>query len=219
MSLSKQGKIEFNANQTSNQRGEYIMTQGMLPFQYENEKDTKKMTGFGGAGVYLDLFKALGLENLFDRKPGLNQGSQGYSDSEICLSFVLLHLLGGECVDDIDRLESDAGLAYLFKKYFKKKGGNRFRRPTERVFPSSSVLFRYLEKFDIGEEALHEKGIFPVGADQLAAFQSCNKELLARLQRNLPQKTATLDQDATLVEAAKNNRPCTVTKALRAISR
>jgi hypothetical protein len=38
-----------------------IMTQGILPFKYGNDKQKSNMTVFGGLPVYLDLLQAAGL--------------------------------------------------------------------------------------------------------------------------------------------------------------
>ncbi|MCH8844833.1 MAG: hypothetical protein IID61_17880, partial [SAR324 cluster bacterium] len=47
--------------QTYHQRGEVMVAQGVLPFQYEDEEGVKGMTALAGLPIYLDLFQAMGL--------------------------------------------------------------------------------------------------------------------------------------------------------------
>ncbi|MCP4718379.1 MAG: IS1380 family transposase, partial [Desulfobacteraceae bacterium] len=39
------------------------MTQGVLPFKYEREKNDTGMTALAGLPIYLDLAKVIGLSN------------------------------------------------------------------------------------------------------------------------------------------------------------
>ena len=83
------------------------MTQGIHPFKYENDKQKIEMTGFGGFPVYLDLVQAAGLSKSIDRNLKARSYSQGWTDSQVVMSLILLDLAGGDCVDDVNRLESD----------------------------------------------------------------------------------------------------------------
>jgi hypothetical protein len=182
------------------------MPQGLLGFQYEREKKEKGLTVFGGIGPYLDLFKALGVARLLDREVGMSQGDQGYRDSEIGIALILLNIVGGECVEDIDRLELDEGLRRLYRKLIRKRkcDDRRFRRRTERVFPSASVIFRYLERFSDGGEGLQGEAMIPAGVlEKQRLFCSLNRKVVGRFQGYMPERVATIDQDGTLVETYK----------------
>jgi len=48
------------------QRGEVIMTQNLLPFKYEIEKETQGLTGLAGLPAYLELACKMGLSNLLN---------------------------------------------------------------------------------------------------------------------------------------------------------
>jgi|TARA_B100000315_G_scaffold242454_1_gene264647 hypothetical protein len=43
------------------QRGEIIMTQGILPFKYEASREKTGMTSLGGLPLYMDLAHVMGL--------------------------------------------------------------------------------------------------------------------------------------------------------------
>ena len=78
------------------------MAQGILPFKYEVEKQESGMTAFGGLATYLDLAHGWGLWRSIDRHMKVRAGDQGWTDSEVVMSLILLNLAGGDCVEDVD---------------------------------------------------------------------------------------------------------------------
>ena len=46
----------------------------------------------------------------------VRKGGQGWTDSQIVLSLVLLNLAGGDCVDDVKIIEADDGFCEVLKK-------------------------------------------------------------------------------------------------------
>ena len=83
------------------------MAQGILPYKYEEEKQTSGMTSLAGLLPYLDLFSALGLGESISTH--LQVKIQGFTDEQIIISLILLNLAGGESVDDLRILEADEG--------------------------------------------------------------------------------------------------------------
>ena len=73
------------------------------------------------------------------------QGKQGWTDAESVLSLVMLNLVGGDCVKDVERLESDEGFCRLFGKAVRqglsRKGRmglkKRWRKEKNRSVPSN----------------------------------------------------------------------------------
>jgi len=133
---------------------------------------------------------------------------------ETVLSLAMLNLLGGQCVEDIERLESDEGFCRLLKKTLSRglsrKGltglKKRWRKEKTRSVPSSSSVLRYLsESHDEDQEQLGKPGkaFVPESKEALKGLCEVNKELVAFVQENRTEKTATLDMDATLVETDK----------------
>ena len=70
------------------------MRQGVLPFQYEQEKSPNGMTGLSGLVTYLELMHASGLKSSVERRVGLRERGQGWTDSQIVNSLILLNLVG-----------------------------------------------------------------------------------------------------------------------------
>ena len=72
------------------------MTQGVLPFKYEEEKTQSGMTALAGLPVYLDLAKVIGLSKFIQKYLTVRENSQGWTDSQMVMSLILLNLAGGE---------------------------------------------------------------------------------------------------------------------------
>jgi hypothetical protein len=193
-----------------------MMAQGELGFKYEVDHQGAGMTGMGGIGPYLDLACRSGMVRSIERHVRARQGEQGWTDAESVLSLVMLNLVGGDCVEDVDRLESDKGFCRLLSKAvsqgLSRKGRRglkkRWRKEKTRSVPSSSAVFRYLAEFHDGDqEGLREPGraFIPLPNEALKGLCKVNKDLVGFVQNNRAETTATLDMDATLVESEKAN--------------
>ncbi len=54
------------------------MTQGVLPFKYEEEKNDSGMTALAGLPVYLDLAKVIGLSKSIQQHLKIRTNGQGW---------------------------------------------------------------------------------------------------------------------------------------------
>lgn len=192
------------------------MTQILLPFQYEEEGQEDGRTALAGLPLYLDLARVLGLRESMGRHVGVRSGEQGWTDSQVVLSLILLNLAGGDCVEDVNVLEGDAGFCRLLRKAEtyglsrkkKRKLEDRLRKGRTRTVPSASAVFRYLRGFhdETQEECRRDKEAFiAVRNEHLRGLCGVNGDLLAGAQRSRREKVATLDMDATLVETHKKD--------------
>jgi len=136
------------------------MTQGVLPFKYEEEKKDTGMTALAGLPLYLDLAKVIGLSKSIQKHLKIRTNNQGWTDQQMVLSLVLLNLAGGSCVEDLKTLEADEGFCEILRKCelhgLKRKVRralkNRWRKEKKRSVPSPSAAFRYLSKFHEPEQ-------------------------------------------------------------------
>lgn len=189
------------------------MAQGLLAFQYEAEKSTVGTTALGGLPVYLDLVKACGLVASI-RDYVRVAGQQGWLDAQMTLALIFLNLAGGDCLDDLDRLEQDAGFAQVMREVergllLRKERlalKRRWRRPRTRAIPSPSATGAWLARFhDAQEESRREAGkaFIPALTESLRALWRVNQDLIGFLQTQRRETMATLDMDATLVATHK----------------
>lgn len=194
-----------------------MVSQALLPFQYREDTRSNGATALAGLGLYLDLVAAAGLRESIERHVRVRgRGGRGWTDAQLVLTTILLNLAGGDAVADVDGLEADEGFGLLLKRVEwhglprkeRRELERRWRKERERAVPSTSALFRYLEGFhDEAEEErrleVDEKAFIPRATDGLRGLGRVNAELIAFAQRVDPQRTATLDMDATLVESHK----------------
>jgi hypothetical protein len=143
-------------------------------------------------------------------------GKQGWTDGEVMMSLILLNLSGGQCVEDVDRLQADEGFCRILDKAVlyglsrkqRRAMKRRWRKEKGRSVPSASSVFRYLEAFHDGEqEGLREQGkaFIPAPNRHLRGFAKVNRDFLSFVQGKKREKVASLDMDATLVETGKGD--------------
>jgi hypothetical protein len=192
------------------------MAQGVLPYKYEEERTAGGMTALAGLPIYLDLASVLGVADFIRAHVHVRKSGQGWTDEQAVLSLMLLNLAGGDCVDDIRILEKDEGFCKVLgrvetkglTRQQRREMERRWRKERHRSVPSPSALFRYLEAFhDPGEEIKREQGkaFIPAPNEHLQGFRRVNQDFVASIQKRHPEREATLDTDATLVETQKED--------------
>ena len=172
------------------------------------------MTALAGLPLFLDLAWVTGLVESIRRHLKLREGQQGWTDAQMVMALILLNLAGGEHVSDLEVLEQDPGFSQVLhrvetaglSRQARRALERRFRRERQRSVPSPSAVFRYLAGFhDPEQERLRVPGkaFIPKPNAALQGLGWVNRDLIAELQQHRPERTATLDMDATLVETGK----------------
>jgi len=190
-----------------------MMAQGVLGFQYEEDRSAGGLTSLGGLALYLDLVRASGLGEAIRRHVRV-AGSQGWLDVQMVLALVFVNLAGGDCVSDVERLEADEGFAAvlggierdLLSRRERRGLKKRWRRGRGRTLPSSSSVSAWLEGFHDAAaegERVSGKAFIPAVTAALRGLWAVNRSLVEFVQSHDRQREATLDMDATLVETWK----------------
>ena len=167
-----------------------------------------------GLPAYADLLWALGVPGSVERHVRVRRRRSGWSERELVGALVLLHLAGGEGVEDIRTLGSDDGFCRLMERLslfgVKRREQRRIRRLRKRggrgSLPSATSIHRFLEAFHDPEEMKQRKpgkAWVPKPNAALLGLHRVNWDLVAAVQRRSPSGVATLDMDATLVETHK----------------
>jgi hypothetical protein len=191
------------------------MSQENLPFKFEMEKKEKDLTGLTGLLLHLAFFKNLNLNSIIRKHLRIRDGIRGYRDDQIILALILLNLAGGESVSDIEILMKDEGFCRIMEAMelrgktgrSRKKIKARWSGKAKPNLPSSTSIFRYLEKFhNEAEESSRQEGkaFIPATNKNLEGLKYINQELMGLMQVKVPSTTATLDMDATLVHCDKS---------------
>ena len=160
------------------------MSQGVLGFKYEEEKRDTGMTGLAGLPVYLDLMHAMGLPELIGRHLQVKQ--RGWTDAQMVLSLILLNIAGGDCVEDLGKVQKDDGFCRILrrvaqqgmKRLERREMERRWRKESWRSVPSASAAFWYLSAFhDLGQEGKRKEGkaFIPVPNGHLLGLGKVNQ--------------------------------------------
>jgi hypothetical protein len=143
-------------------------------------------------------FRALGTPDLITANLRLRQRQRGFGEAQMIESLCLLQAVGGECPEDLRLLQGDQCL----------------ERGLGYALPSVTAAREFLERFhDPDLEQLRPKRdvqksfIFPASAP-VAALQEVQSGVVRRTaklyeKQGQPQRVATVDQDATIIESHK----------------
>ncbi len=191
-----------------------MLPQGVLGFQYEPERSRGGLTSLAGLPLYLDLVHSSGLAAAIRRHVQV-AGQQGWLDLQMGLAVAFLNLAGGDCVEDLERLQRDSGFAAVLQEIERdllsraERGSlkRRWRRERERTVPSPSALSAWLERFHDASapQAVCGTAFILVVTDALQGLWRVNQALLGFIQQHQPAAVATLDMDATLIETHKRD--------------
>ena len=196
-----------------------MFKQGVLPFSYEAEPTESGLTALAGLPAYIELAVVSGLTASIQYHLGLCAiKEQGWTDTQIVMSLILLNIAGGDSVDDLRILEGDEGLVKVVRRVAftghprkeRREQERRWRKERKRAFPSPPVVFPYLAAFvNAAEEGKRAMGqaFIPAQNEALRALHQVNPDLLRFAQRQSPQMEATLEMDASIVERQSLKKP------------
>src|SRR3990167_5411204 len=163
--------------------------EGLLPFKLIEDDSGEALTSFGGLPLVVETCEALGLPGLVNRHVRVKQRDRGYRESTYVQSVIALIAAGGDCLDDMELIGSDAGLKLLLGEMPSAEAVRFFLY----AFHDEKLLEqRPLEGAFIAEETEPLKGLWEV-----------NREVVLKASRGDKPKVATIDQDATVVESHK----------------
>jgi hypothetical protein len=148
-------------------------------------------TPWGGASLLVELFRRSGVDEVANRVLPAKGSTKGLKQGQTVESFVLLSALGGECVEDIQRLRDDAGLTAMLGY-----------RP-----PAPETGRQWLDRFH--DEALMtgrplQGSFIPAESGPLSGLNEVKRRTIwGYVEAVEPGREVTLDVDAQLIETAK----------------
>ena len=180
------------------------------------------------AGVVLVL-QMLSAKRALPRPEGVELFTgQGWLEGQHVLAVVLLNVLGLDRVEDVERLEADAGLCRLVRRYEKDLFGvgprwfeRRFRGGRKRTFPSARSLHEWLARRHdeaAGRKRVRGRGYVPRPGAELLRVSGLSEKLLAELAEHREARAVTLDVDATIVSSGKREAQFTYRAATGEVS-
>jgi len=148
-------------------------------------------TPWAGASLLMELFRCSGLDAMANRVLPPKGSAKGLKQGQTVESFVLLSALGGDCIDDMERLRGDEGLEALLGY-----------RP-----PAAETARQWLDKFH--DEALMigqpvQGSFIPAESKPLVGLREVDRRTIrAYIEAVHPGSEITLDVDTQLVETTK----------------
>lgn len=167
-----------------------------LPFELDERIDDSLVTAHAGAPLVLELFRATGSAHVLDDSVKIKSRNRGLTASETAESLFALWVAGGERCEDLQSLREDKALAALL--------GHEIPAPnTVRDF-MESFHEEYLPLLQSGPKA-----VVPSEPAPLQGLEKVNRRLSAWAQETAPEKTATLDIDASIYVCGKESATMT----------
>lgn len=162
-----------------------------LPFDIDDQIDPTLLTAHAGVPLVIELFRRLGAAKVVNDQVRIKQRQRGLMPAQLVETLIALWATGGERCQDLQTLRADTALATLLGY----------------ELPAATTIRDFLEAFHVEDPPLlrvGEKTAVPEESAPLTGLGVANQRLLAAVQQHVPQRTATLDVDATILETHKH---------------
>lgn len=140
-----------------------------------------------------ELYRKAGVEAAVERALPKKKSPKGLSQGQMVEVFVLLSALGGDCLEDMERLRADGGLEALLGY-----------RP-----PAAETARQWLDRFhdeELMAQGKQQRAFVPAESGPLAGLREANRQVVRTYAGRVPPAwEVTLDVDAELVETSKAN--------------
>jgi hypothetical protein len=170
--------------------------EGEFLFQLDPEPWEECVTAYAGIPLFVQAMRSLDVPGGVKQHLQVKQRQRGLNEASYVESFLVLNALGGECLEDFDRLREDEGLAQMLG----------------HEVPSPEAARKFLYQFHDEAKLEQAQEELPVGqvsyiaeeSAPLRALAQVNQEMVQEVGRRCPdQKMATVDLDSTIIESYK----------------
>ena len=168
-----------------------LLPSEQLPFEIDDRIDPRLVTAHAGVPLVIELFRRVGAAQVVNEQVRIKQRQRGLTPAQLAETLIALWAAGGDRCQDLQTLRADAALATLLGY----------------ELPAATTMRDFLEGFHVEEPPLWrigEKTAIPEESAPLAGIGAANRRVLAAVQPPVPQRTATLDVDATILETHKH---------------
>ena len=170
--------------------------EGEFLFELDPEPLDEMVTAYGGIPLFVRAARSLDIGGMVKRSLHLKQRHRGFDEASYVESFLVLNALGGDCLEDFERLREDEGLHEMLG----------------HEVPSPEAARKFLYQFHDEEKLKQAQRELPAGqvsyipdeSAPLRALAQVNQELVQEIGRRCAeQKIATIDLDTTIIESWK----------------
>jgi hypothetical protein len=169
---------------------------GEFLFELDPEPLEECVTAYGGIPLFVQAVRSLDVAGRVRERVQIKQRQRGLDEAGYVESFLVLNALGGDCLEDFDRLREDEGLSEMLG----------------HEVPSPEAARKFLYQFHDETKLEQAQKELPVGQVSYIAEESAPLRALAQVNREMveevgrrcaEQKIATVDLDATIIESYK----------------
>jgi hypothetical protein len=167
-------------------------------FEIDPKPLGEELTALGGVPLVVRAFRSLGLPAAIQEQVHIKQRERGYDEATYVESLVVLNAVGGECVEDLERLREDAALI--------PQSGMGHDFPSPRAALEFLYQFHDEQKMEEAKRrrAPDDIAYIPEESVELQGLGRVNRSLVQELgSRCAGQRIATVDQDAAIIESRK----------------
>ena len=176
--------------------------EGEFLFAIDSEPLEECVTALGGVPLLVRAARSLEVPGGVQRHVRIKQRERGFDEATYMESFLVLNAVGGDGLEDFDRLREDAGL------------GEMLGHPIPRAEAARKFLYPFHDEAKIAaaQQAL------PVGRGSYIPEESAPRQGRGEVNREVVQewgrrcageKIATIDLDATVIESWKREAKVT----------
>ena len=184
-------------------------------YYIDSKVDSAAVTNYGGIFPYLDLMLLTDLPKLASECLP-EKSLRSWQHAEHIGALLALNLTGGDCVDDLVKLNDDPGISLYMGQIAKALGVNdrKFTRGGDGNVPSLTSVREWLDQFhDADEDSKRGYGqaFIPESNEALSCLKKVNSEFVKRgwnvYERSGRDKItrATLEIDATFMATQKRD--------------
>ncbi len=171
-------------------------TNARLPFDIDDQIDPTLITAHAGVPLVIELFRRVGVAQVVNEQVRIKQRQRGLTAAQLVETLMALWAAGGDRCQDLQTLRTDAALGTLLGY----------------ELPAVTTMRDFLEGFHVEDPPLLRvgaKATIPEESAPLVGLSLANQRMLGAVQQPVPQRTATLDVDATILQTHKHTAAMT----------
>lgn len=170
--------------------------EGELLFELDAEPLEESLTAYAGIPLLVQAMRSLKVASSVKQHLAVKQRQRGFDEATYVESFLVLNALGGDCLEDFERLREDGGLKEML--------GHEVPSPEA----ARKFLYQFHDEQEIGraqaELPVGQVSYIPAESMALRGLAQVNRDVVREIGSRCPdQRIATVDLDATVIESFK----------------
>jgi hypothetical protein len=172
--------------------------QEKTPFAIDGKPMRGTHSAQAGLCAFSRAFRSLSLPNICDEVLLIKKRKSGFTPGQTVESLMLLHIAGGDCMQDIEQLRTDSGVERMLG----------YTTPSQRAVADFLESFHDSELIEQARDQANRRDQISFIPEEPPALEGLGRVLSELVKRYTatfidPMTRATVDQDATIIESTK----------------